>query len=130
MKFLLDTHLLLWSALESAKLPAKAGAFIHDPEVDLVFSVISIWEVVVKNSLGRSSFQVNPHRLRSSLLENGYTELPVSGEHALAVASLPNLHKDPFDRMLIGQAIVEGMTLLTSDEIVASYPGPIVGCFS
>jgi PIN domain nuclease of toxin-antitoxin system len=92
---------------------------------DVWFSVISIWEVAIKFGLGRGEFDVEPRRLRHGLLENGWRELAVSGEHALAIANLPPLHRDPFDRMLVAQAQVEGLTLLTSDRVVAQYPGPV-----
>jgi len=81
--------------------------------------------VTIKRALGRDDFEVDPHLLRRGLLDNGYGELPISSEHALAVGALPDLHKDPFDRILIAQATVEGVTLLTSDAVVATYPGPI-----
>jgi PIN domain nuclease of toxin-antitoxin system len=123
---LLDTHLLLWAAAEDERLPLAASAMIKDPRHSLTFSAANIWEVVIKSSLGRSDFRVNPRLLRRKLLQNGYSELPVSSDHTLAVSDLPEIHKDPFDRILIAQALAEGLTLLTSDPIVASYPGPII----
>lgn len=126
MTLLLDTHILLWATLESPKMPAAAAALINEPSNKLVFSAASIWEIVIKASLSREDFKVNPELLRKGLLENGYEESPVSSYHALAVSKLPDLHKDPFDRMLIAQAITEGFSLLTSDPVVASYPGPII----
>jgi PIN domain nuclease of toxin-antitoxin system len=126
MTILLDTHLLLWAARGDAALPSSVAELINEPTNELVFSVANIWEVAIKSSLGRADFEVNPHILRSRLLENGYVELPITGEHVLAVANLPNLHKDSFDRVLVAQATVDGLTLLTVDPLVASYPGPIV----
>jgi PIN domain nuclease of toxin-antitoxin system len=126
MTLLLDTHLLLWAALGDSVLPSSVAELINEPTNDLVFSVANIWEIAIKSSLGRADFEVNPHILRTRLLENGYVEVPISGEHVLAVANLPNLHKDPFDRILVAQASVEGFTLLTVDPLVASYPGPII----
>ena len=123
---MLDTQLLLWAASGGPDLPAAALALINDPTRELAFSAANIWEVVIKNSLGRHDFKVNPHILRTRLVENGYAELSISCEHMLAVANLPNLHKDPFDRILIAQAVVEGFTLLTADAVIASYPGPII----
>jgi PIN domain nuclease of toxin-antitoxin system len=123
---MLDTHLLLWAASGASELPAAAAALINDPTRDLAFSAANIWEVVIKSSLGRPDFKVNPHLLRTRLIENGYAELPITSEHTLALANLPDLHKDPFDRILIAQALVEGFTLLTADAVIASYPGPIV----
>lgn len=125
MSLLLDTHILLWAAGAPERLPAAARAMIEDPGTKLIFSVASLWEIVIKNGLGRADFDVDPHLLRRGLLENGYTELAVTGLHVLAVDLLPPIHKDPFDRILIAQARTEGLTLLTADEVVARYPGPI-----
>jgi PIN domain nuclease of toxin-antitoxin system len=125
MKLLLDTHLLLWAAGESKRLPLKVRKLLTDTDNELLFSVVSLWEVSIKNGLGRNDFKVDARLLRRGLLDNGYIELPLLGQHAVAVDSLPPLHKDPFDRMLIAQATVEGITLLTADEQVAGYPGPI-----
>lgn len=129
MKLLLDTHLLLLAAgsevSSMSKLSVEAVALIDDPANELLFSAASIWEVTIKSSLGRADFKVDPYLLRRGLLDNGYTELAISSEHTLGVGILPNLHKDPFDRLLVAQAIVEGVTLVTCDPIVATYPGPI-----
>lgn len=125
MKLLLDTHLLLWAAGEPEKLPPEAVAAIENPDNDLLFSAASLWEVSIKRGLGRADFTVDPRLLRRGLIDNGYIELPISGEHAVAVDSLPAIHKDPFDRILVAQSIVEGITLLTADDLVAQYPGPI-----
>ena len=125
MKLLLDTHLLLWAAGEPGRLPAPARALIEDPAHELIFSAASLWEIAIKRQLGRKDFRVDPRLLRRGLRDNGYLELPVSSEHALAIDSLPPLHKDPFDRILIAQATVEGMVLLTVDPVVARYRGPV-----
>lgn len=125
MKLLLDTHLLLWAAACPERLTAAARALIEAPENELVFSVASIWEVAIKRGLGRDDFQVSPPVLRRGLLDNGYGELPITSQHAVAVEGLPPIHRDPFDRMLVAQATVEGITLLTTDPLVARYPGPI-----
>ena len=125
MRLLLDTHVLLWAAAAPEKLSAHARARIEDADNLPVFSAASIWEVAIKNGLDREDFRVNAAVLRRGLLDNGYEELAISGEHAAAVATLPPLHKDPFDRMLVAQAMAEGIMLLTADEIVAQYPGPI-----
>lgn len=125
MKLLLDTHLLLWAASAPERLPAGARALLEDAANELLFSAASLWEVTIKASLGRDDFRIDGRVLRRGLLDNGYTELPISSAHAVAVAGLPNLHRDPFDRLLVAQAGVEGITLLTSDEAVARYPGPI-----
>ncbi len=106
-------------------LPGLARARIADTANEPLFSTASLWEVVTKQGQGREDFQVDARRLRRGLLDNGYAELPVLGEHALAVSSLPRIHKDPFDRLLVAQAAVEGITLLTSDPLVAQYCGPV-----
>jgi len=125
VKFLLDTHILLWAATSPNKLSRKTRRLLEDTENALVFSVVSLWEVVVKRSLERDDFQVDPRELRRGLIDNGYEELPVTGAHALALEDLPSLHKDPFDRMLLAQARVEGLSLLTADERLLQYPGAV-----
>ena len=125
MTLLLDTQLLLWAANDPERLTARTRALLLDDDNELCFSAASVWEIAIKNAIGRDDFRVDTRLLRRSLLENGYSEVPITGEHAVHVLSLPQLHKDPFDRMLIAQAAVEGMTLLTSDADVARYPGPI-----
>ncbi|MCP1275005.1 type II toxin-antitoxin system VapC family toxin [Gluconobacter albidus] len=125
MKLLLDTHLLLWAAGEPDRLSVRARSLMEDQDNDLVFSAASLWEVTIKAGLGRADFQVDPHLLRRGLIENGYEELPVTGQHALAVGQLPDVHRDPFDRILVAQATVEGLLLLTHDPLVQAYPGPI-----
>jgi PIN domain nuclease of toxin-antitoxin system len=125
MKLLLDTHLLLWAAGEPKRLSAAARKLINDARNELLFSAASLWEIVIKRSLGRDDFRVDPRLLRRGLLDNGYVELSISGEHALTVDGLPPVHKDPFDRILVAQSIVESVTLLTSDPLLAKYPGPI-----
>jgi len=125
MKLLIDTHLLLWAAGQPRRLPSAARKLINDPRNELLFSVASLWEIAIKKGLGREDFRVDPRLLRRGLLDNGYGELPIAGEHAVAVDSLPPLHKDPFDRILIAQAMVESITLLTSDPLLVQYPGPV-----
>ena len=98
---------------------------VEDPDIEALFSTVSILEIAIKHSLGREDFRVEAGKLRRRLTEEGYAELPVLGEHAVAVATLPNIHKDPFDRVLVAQAIVEGAELLTVDAQLARYPGPI-----
>ncbi|MGA3211963.1 MAG: type II toxin-antitoxin system VapC family toxin [Terriglobales bacterium] len=125
MRFLLDTHLLLWAAGQPKKLPVTARRLLEDPGNELLFSAASLWEVTIKRGLGRRDLRVDPRLLRRGLLDNGYSELAVTSLHAVTVDGLPPLHKDPFDRMLVAQSLVEGVTLLTSDSLVAQYPGPI-----
>ncbi|MBS1032846.1 type II toxin-antitoxin system VapC family toxin [Gluconobacter cerinus] len=125
MKLLLDTHLLLWAAGEPDRLSVRARSLMEDQDNALVFSAASLWEVTIKAGLGRADFQIDPHLLRRGLIENGYEELPVTGQHAIAVGQLPDVHRDPFDRILVAQATVEGLLLVTHDPLVQAYPGPI-----
>lgn len=125
MKLLLDTHLLLWACADVASLPVEAVGLIEDSDNHLYFSAASIWETGLKNALGKADFKFDPGVLRRALLDAGYMELAMNGQHGIAAASLPPVHNDPFDRMLIGQALVEGFILVTSDHAVALYPGPI-----
>ena len=125
MRLLLDTHLLLWVAFRRDRLSASARTLILDRDNELVFSVVSLWETGIKAQLGRKDFQVDARLLRRGSLDNGYQELTVTGEHAVAISQLPRLHRDPFDRLLVAQSIIEGITLLTADTIVARYPAPV-----
>lgn len=125
MKLLLDTHLLLWAAGEPKRLSKHARTLIDNPDNELLFSAASLWEVAIKRGLGREDFKVDARLLRRGLLDNGYSELPIISDHVVATESLPPIHKDPFDRVLVAQATVEGVTLLTIDSLVAQYPGPI-----
>jgi len=125
MNLLLDTHLLLWAAGEPDRLSVRARSLMEDQDNALVFSAASLWEITIKAGLGRADFQIDPHLLRRGLIENGYEELPVTGQHALAVGQLPDVHRDPFDRILVAQATVEGLLLLTHDPLVQAYPGPV-----
>jgi PIN domain nuclease of toxin-antitoxin system len=125
VKLLLDTHLLLWAANEPKRLPKAARVLIEDLENELLFSAASLWEITIKRSLGREDFRVDARVLRRGLLDNGYIELPITSEHAVNVDHLPPIHKDPFDRILVAQATVEGITLLTDDRKLVDYPGPI-----
>lgn len=126
MKLLLDTHLLLWAAGGSDKLSNQAREMIENSNTTLFFSPASIWEIVIKSGLGRDDFEVDAQELRQGLLDHDYREIPITSAHAIAVASLPQIHKDPFDRMLLAQSIVEGVKLVTSDAVVARYPGLIM----
>ena len=125
MTVLLDTHVLLWAAGFPDRLSRGTRDLIDDDETEMLYSAASIWEVAIKSGLGRADFDVDPGILRRGLLENGYTELPVTGAHAAAVDLLPPIHADPFDRILVAQARIEGVILLTADRIVGRYPGSI-----
>ncbi len=126
MNFLADTHLLLWGSCTPNRISKTTRSVMDDPNAEAWFSVVSVWEATIKHMLGRKDFAVDPGVLRRGLLANGWRELTITGEHARAVSDLPPLHNDPFDRMLIAQAKVEGLTLLTSDKAVARYPGSVM----
>jgi PIN domain nuclease of toxin-antitoxin system len=125
MKFLLDTHLLIWSSEGMVHLPSGACALVSNPDNELFFSVASLWEITIKNARNRPDFRMDASVLRHNLLDNGYRELSILSQHVIAVDTLPPIHKDPFDRLLVAQAMVEGITLLTADATVAKYPGPV-----
>ena len=125
MKLLLDTQLLLWAAGQPERLSARARRQLANRKNELIFSAVSFWEISIKKSLGRDDFRVEPRVLRRALFDHGYVELTVTSEHAVNLDALPPLHKDPFDRLLIAQALVEGITLLTADAQLARYGGPV-----
>lgn len=124
MQLLLDTHLLLWAAGEPEELSGECRALLEDIDNEPIFSVTSLWEIVIKNGLQRD-FRADAASIRRGLVDNGFEELPIAAPHVVALEALPLIHKDPFDRILIAQAIVEGVMLLTADQMVARYPGPI-----
>jgi len=125
VKLLLDTQLLLQAAGQPDRLSPAARKLLNDPRNELLFSAASLWEIAVKSTLGREDFRVQPRLLRRGLLDNGYIELPITSQHAVNIDGLPPLHKDPFDRLLLAQALSEGITLLTGDAQLARYPGPV-----
>ena len=120
-RLLLDTHILLWAAQNSQRLTSKARELINDPQNEVFFSVASLWEIGIKFALGRDDFAISPADLHEGLASHDYVELPILTPHALLSARLPALHKDPFDRMLVAQAMVENLTLITADATVAAY---------
>jgi PIN domain nuclease of toxin-antitoxin system len=126
MKYLLDTHVLLWAAGQPERLSESVHAVLQDRQNQLYFSSVSIWEIVIKRGLGRNDFVVDPRLLRYGSINNGYAELPMTSEHALTLATLPGLHKDPFDRILVAQTITEQMKLITADVILAKYTDLVV----
>ena len=125
MRLLIDTHLLIWAAEGHERLSAEAFSLMADPDNLLIFSAASIWEIAIKQTLNRRDFSADASLIRGGLIESGYEELEISAAHAIAVAGLPSIHADPFDRMLVAQAQIEGLLLLTADQRMASYPGPI-----
>ena len=125
MQLLLDTHLLLWAVVEPERLDVALVGMLEDPLNTPVFSVVSLWELVIKRGLDRPDFQLEPSLLRQALLEAGWRELPVQAHHVLAVGQLPPLHRDSFDRLLVAQAQADGLLLITADQQLAQYPGPV-----
>ncbi len=124
MRILIDTCILLWAA--AGEVPVWIIGYIEDERNTLLFSPVSIWEIAIKQGLGRDDFDIDPASLYSELIFSGYEELPITGRHALQVSYLPSIHKDPFDRLLIAQASYEGITFLTADRNLSRYPGPII----
>ena len=125
MQLLLDTHLLVWAMGEPERLDPALVRLLEDPMNTPVFSVASLWELVIKRGLDWPDFQLEPPVLRQALLEAGWRELPVEAHHVLAVGQLPGLHSDPFDRLLVVQAQAHGLLLITADQQLAQYPGPV-----
>lgn len=119
--YLIDTHLLLWSMLEPQRLSRSSADLLRDRSVAVAFSLVTIWEVAIKASLRKPGFEVDPTALRTALLDEGYAELPLASAHIAHVVTLPLLHRDPFDRMLVAQAAVEGLSLLTADATLKRY---------
>jgi len=124
-RFLVDTQLLVWNANASRRLPARVGRLFRDGRHEFFASVASIWEVAIKAPLGRKGFNAEATSLRESLAESGFRELAVTATHAVAVERLPLLHGDPFDRLIVAQALVEPMVLITTDARLGAYPGNI-----
>lgn len=124
MTFLLDTHFVIWIPIDDRRIGKAARTILTDPANTFLFSAANLWEIAIKRSR-RDGFAYDPRAIRKHMLANGYVELPIEGSHAVAVDSLPQIHNDPFDRLLIAQALVEGITFLTRDTTIAKYPGPI-----
>ncbi len=125
MKLLLDTQILIWASAAPLRIPLAGRVLLEDGQNDLYFSAASIWEIAIKRSLGRAGFDVETRVLRRGLLDNGYAEIPVTSNHSVLLENLPAIHKDPFDRILVAQAMAEGMVLITTDEMISKYPGAI-----
>ena len=123
MRLLLDSQVVLWSLESPERLATEAVAAITDPANSVDVSVASLWELAIKQSIGKLKVDGD---LREHLTLQSFSELPVLGEHALAVRDLPRHHRDPFDRLLIAQAMCEGLTVVTSDRAFAAYDVPIL----
>lgn len=127
---LLDTQLLLWLAIAPERLPATLRADLSDRRLPLLFSVVSLWEVAIKTSLGKPGFLVDAAELRHGLKQQGLQELGIEPEHCLLVRHLPWIHRDPFDRLLVAQAIHHNLNLLTADRALRGYGHQVIwmGC--
>ncbi|MGD9583115.1 MAG: type II toxin-antitoxin system VapC family toxin [Lysobacterales bacterium] len=126
MNLLLDTHVALWAITDSPKLSKKARELIESPKSDVWLSAATVWEIAIKHSLGRGDMPVSGENALRHFRASGYRFLPVAPEHAAAVEALPVHHGDPFDRILVAQALVEPMRLLTHDPVVARYSDTII----
>lgn len=126
MNLLLDTHVALWAITDSPKLPERARDLIQAPKTTVWVSAASIWEIAIKCGMGRGDMPVSGQDAVRYFQESGYRFLPIDVEHALAVESLPAHHQDPFDRILVAQALVEPMRLMTHDPLVARYSDTII----
>ena len=121
MRLLLDTNILLWVLVRPARLDAAALAMIEDEQNAVLFSIASIWEIAIKSRLGRDDFNARPGDVHRFARGAAFEELPVLADAAIRVAELPLHHRDPFDRLLVAQAMVGPMRLLTSDAVLAQY---------
>ena len=122
MRFLLDTHVLLWAAARSQRLSRDARELLEDGANEVYYSAASIWEIAIKSAFRRKDFRIDAVTLEAALPAMGLTELPVTGAHAAGVTRLPSLHRDPFDRLLVSQSIAELLTLVSHDTILERYP--------
>ena len=121
MRLLLDTHLLLWTLAEPDRLDDVTRSTLEDAGNEVIFSAASLWEIAIKAGLGRPNFVFDPQQILRAALDTGFTELPVHSDAAILVAKLPPYHRDPFDRLLIAQAMSEPMHLYTADPLLPPY---------
>ena len=121
MRLLVDTHVLLWAVAEPAKLSSSFRARLEAPENDVLFSAASIWELTIKLQIAKLSLPVSAEEIAGAAVRTGFQELAVSAAHAAGVGRLPLHHRDPFDRLLVAQAIHEPAHLLTADRALARY---------
>ncbi|HSH82116.1 MAG TPA: type II toxin-antitoxin system VapC family toxin [Herpetosiphonaceae bacterium] len=122
MRALLDTHAFLWWVMDDARLPATAREVLEDSANELLFSAASGWEIAIKTRLGKLTLSDDPRRfVAEQIARNGFDLLPITLAHALHVWTLPDYHRDPFDRMLVAQSQVTGLPLMTDDPLIARY---------
>jgi PIN domain nuclease of toxin-antitoxin system len=124
VRLLLDTHILLWWLKDESLLPPRAGELIADRRNQVFVSPMNLWEIAIKVQLGKLKADVD--EVRTAALESAFQPLPFTLEHAAAVARFPSHHRDPFDRALLAQALVEPQTLLTHDESLSAYGGHVL----
>ncbi len=123
MRLLLDTHAFLWWIADDERLSPRAAALIADGSNEVLVSAASAWELVVKSALGRVEVPTPVDRfLTAQMQTNAFVPLPIHMRHALGLAALPDIHRDPFDRILIAQAVAEDLTLVSRDRVLRSYP--------
>lgn len=118
MRLLLDTHVLIWALQDHSRI-RKVRKRLLDPDHEVFFSVASLWEIAIKQAIGK--IDADPEEIRDTARDDGFVELPIAGAHVLAITQLPPIHRDPFDRLLVAQAISEPMRLLTGDALLAGY---------
>ena len=126
MRLLLDTHILIWALGEPKRLPKEVRAALESPANEVMFSAASIWEIAIKAQIGRTNFKVAPAEITQAALDSGFVELPVRAEHGAGVSNLPLLHRDPFDRILVAQAMTETCRFVTADAILGGYSELVV----
>ena len=126
MNLLLDTHIALWAITDDPKLSQLARGLIASPDNFVWVSSASIWEIAIKRALGRGDMPVSSQQALEFFNQSGYRNLPIDAAHATAVESLPAHHQDPFDRILVAQALIEPMRLITHDAVVARYSDTII----
>lgn len=123
MAYLLDTHIVIWLANEPQKLLENVKFILSQKQEVVYFSSVNLWEIAIKSKLKKTGFDVNIYKLYQYLLKNHYRELPVLAQHCLVLNELPLIHDDPFDRILVAQAIAENLTLITHDGNILKYQG-------
>ncbi len=123
---LLDTHVLVWAVIAPVRLKPDVRAVLENPEHEILFSAASVWEIAIKSALGRADFHVSPNEIFESALATGFVELPVFSAAAMKVGTLPHHHRDPFDRLLIAQAMTEPAVLYTADAQLLVYSELVV----
>ncbi len=126
MRILLDTNMIVWLSSRMGLLPPYARKLVEDDRNEIFFSAVSIWEIAIKDVLLRDEITGDAEKVRDGLVKNNFEELALCSRHAFELGKLPNLHRDPFDRILIAQSRAERLTLLTSDETIFKYPGEMI----